>query len=48
MRLTKKPKDVEGKKEIFEGLSRMVCTSRNPATPFNGNYFIKYFIQKKK
>ncbi|RNA11295.1 phosphofurin acidic cluster sorting 2-like isoform X3 [Brachionus plicatilis] len=35
MRLSKKPKDIEGKKEIVEGLSRLVCTSRNPGSPFN-------------
>lgn len=40
MRLSKKPKDSENKKEVVEGLTRLVCTSKNHSTPLNGKILI--------
>lgn len=37
MRLSKKTKDNENKKEVVEGLTRLVCTSKNHTTLLNGN-----------
>lgn len=36
MRLSKKPKENENKKDVVEGLTRLVCTSKNHSTPLNG------------
>lgn len=45
MRLSKKPKESENKKEVVEGLTRLVCTSKNHSTPLNGKIliFVGYF-----
>ena len=39
MRLSKKSKESEHK-ETIEGLTKLVCTSRNHNIPLNGNFFI--------
>ena len=37
----KKAKDQDHKKEVIDGLTRLVCTSRTQDVPLKGFYFIK-------
>jgi hypothetical protein len=45
MRLSKKSKESDNKRETVEGLTRLVCTSRYHNIPLDGNYLniIKIF-----
>ena len=36
MRIGKKAKDFDFKRETVEGVTRLVCTSRNQTIPLNG------------
>jgi hypothetical protein len=38
IRLGKKSKDHDQKKEIVEGITRLVCTSRTKNVPLKGNH----------
>jgi phosphofurin acidic cluster sorting protein 2 len=42
MRLSKKSKECENKRQRVEGLARLVCTSKNLSTPFDGKVLIKF------
>jgi hypothetical protein len=47
MRLGKKAKDLDYKREIVNGVSRLVCTSRNHVIPLNGEKIFKKFLDLK-
>ncbi len=42
MRLSKKSKESDNKRETVEGLTRLVCTSRYHNIPLDGKYLKNY------
>ena len=48
MRLSKKSKESDNKRETVEGLTRLVCTSRYHNIPLDGKYLkFNYYHTKK-
>ena len=45
MRIGKKSKDPESKSQVIEGISRLICTSKNHNYTLKGSFFLMFLNQ---